>query len=97
MWRDVIRTGDCVIYDRGSNCFPRYEVILKNIWEDDLEDGSYMLFDMGFVNEKKCEKRWNKLVAKCEKRAKKADVNWYNIFSKFVTVANSKLFDKYKK
>ena len=75
--KEDIDDGNCFIYDRGDCWHPRYEIIVKNTWED-VENGCYELFDL-FEDSDAAElkKLWYDTVKRCEKRAKKADYSWY--------------------
>lgn len=80
--KEDIDEGTCFIYDRGDSWSPRYELIVKNVWE--IEDGCYGLFDLleGADDAEKqsaaeMKKLWDKAIAECKRRADKAKCYWY--------------------
>ena len=76
--KEEFDSGNCFIHDRGDCWSPRYEVIMKNPWED-IKDGCYGIFDLmedNYATESR--KLWDKTIRECEKRAKKIGDYWYS-------------------
>ena len=75
--KEDIDEGTCFVHDRGDSWSPRYEIVAKNTWE--IEDGCYGLFDLfEEADSKSVRALFDKAVADCQKRAKKADCCWYS-------------------
>lgn len=76
--KEEFDSGNCFIHDRGDCWSPRYEIIMKNPWED-VEDGCYGIFDLmeeSYATE--TQKLWDKTIQDCEKRVKKIGSYWYS-------------------
>lgn len=76
--KEEFDSDNCFIHDRGNYWSPRYEIIMKNPWED-VEDGCYGIFDLmeeAYATETR--KLWDKTIQDCEKRIKKIGSYWYS-------------------
>ena len=94
-----VEHNEAFIYDHGSSMYPRYEIVLKNIWIDKSgnkgtlvdQEGCYGLFSF---YDKNAQKLFDKVNKECNKRTK---YWWDNPFSDNCMIVNPDSYNKWLK
>lgn len=90
------------ILDQGTNCSPRFELILKNIWAErgatEFKDGCYDMFDFGLEWEdcERDEKLYDDTQEACVKYARDNNTHWWRAFNKVVVIKSEPKYSELK-
>lgn len=92
----LIDVGDCYIIDRGECWSPRYEIVMRNVLDDELDTGWYGLYDvLGELNfnAKFAKKLIDKKIKICNKRADKVGTIWPYTYHESVRLLSTSLYE----
>lgn len=92
--KDDLAAGNCFIWDREECCSPRYDIVIKNIWEANIEPGWYGLEDL-VDNWDEAEARLDAIVTECNKRADAVDSWYFENFHRSARVVNLATFEEF--
>jgi hypothetical protein len=93
--KEDIDNGDIFIQDRGECWSPRYDLIGKNTFNGEVEDGCYGICDL-LENGEKIQKIIDSKVKECEDRAEdEAQTMWFACCHDSIDIISPKEYNKF--
>ena len=91
--KEDIDNGNVFIYDRGENWSPRYDIIGKNTFNGEVEDGCYGICDL-LENGEEIEKIIYDKSKELEDRADEAETMWFACCHSSIDIISPKEYKK---